>query len=682
MEKKGNRNLLSSRGISTDTKKDGVSSKLWPRGSRRRETTGGSLPSKTEPSRKPQPQRVKTFDKRPKPRGGCYTGAMARNETSPLEEHEAELGSVFLPGSKKQSLNHLLNFSYTPRESFHQNERVSGNGGRGNRMLTTKKHKYNKEHFLQANCQFVVNDSGDYKQYLNNPDALVDWDFIEQVNVQVSEFPTCPICLYSPVAAKMTRCGHIYCWSCVLHYLSLSDKPSRKCPICYESLHKDNLKSVIALPYTTFNVGDTIKFKLMKRSRGSLIAYPVDADVREDIIFNMSEKDAQHVNSKLLLAKKDDVLSIISREQGELNKQLEDDGDSSERCFIEQAIALLREREAMVLGIPDPVDENQIVEALAHLDVNEAKEVDVTVNQDISSTPLSKFHYFYQASDGQHIYIHAINARMLEHTYGSLEFGPRTLTGKILEKEGGSMTEELRKRLRYLQHLPVTCQFEVAEIQLRQPIVTKDTIEHFQDQIEIRRKRRQRRSKEEKRREKRIEAEENRKMGKYPVANLHLESNIQFPEFCSEARIRTESESTLPSERSSSPDLLASSSTASFDCGYAGPSFATMLATEKKQNTTWPNMKAASTSAESRKLINVTGSKFKIATNVGVPIDSEGELEGYEPVPSFNRSFGDAIAQALQQAEKTEDDVPQGSGKKKKKSKQKVLFTTTMAYSG
>lgn len=83
------------------------------------------------------------------------------------------------------------------------------------------------------------------------------------------------------------------------------------------------------------------------------------------------------------------------------------------------------------------------------------------------------------ASDGQHIYLHAMNARMLEHSYGSLEQGPLTITGKILEKEGGSMTEELRKRLRYLQHLPVTCQFEVAEIELKQPIVTKETLQHF-----------------------------------------------------------------------------------------------------------------------------------------------------------------------------------------------------------
>lgn len=68
---------------------------------------------------------------------------------------------------------------------------------------------------------------------------------------------------------------------------------------------------------------------------------------------------------------------------------------------------------------------------------------------------------------------------MLEHTYGSLEFGPTTVTGKILEKEGGSMTEEIRKSLRYLQHIPLTCQFEVAEIELKQSILNTETLKFF-----------------------------------------------------------------------------------------------------------------------------------------------------------------------------------------------------------
>lgn len=68
---------------------------------------------------------------------------------------------------------------------------------------------------------------------------------------------------------------------------------------------------------------------------------------------------------------------------------------------------------------------------------------------------------------------------MLEHMYGCLENCPPNLTGRILEKEGGSMTEELRKRLRCLQHLPITCQFEIAEIQLQEPIINKETLQFF-----------------------------------------------------------------------------------------------------------------------------------------------------------------------------------------------------------
>ena len=44
------------------------------------------------------------------------------------------------------------------------------------------------------------------------------------------------------VLAKMTRCGHIYCWPCILHYLTLGEQSWRKCPICYEAVHEKDLK--------------------------------------------------------------------------------------------------------------------------------------------------------------------------------------------------------------------------------------------------------------------------------------------------------------------------------------------------------------------------------------------------------------------------------------------------------
>lgn len=430
------------------------------------------------------------------------------------EWQDPELGSVFVQGSKKQSLNHLLNFHYAPREA-HAHYGKSG----GSRWNATSKHKYNKEHFLQANCQFVVKASGNYKQYMNNPDALVDWDMVEQVNIQVNDVPSCPICLYPPVAAKMTRCGHVFCWSCVLHYLALTDKTWRKCPICYEAVHKVDLKSVVSKPHAAFNLNETITFKLMKKLRGSLVAYPIDYEEENtEKPFTVSDvKDG--IYCKLLLADQGDVLNIIEREKQELRNAIQEDEDSPEKCFIEQAVDLLGEREKFVFtqihsnkdancnmkrdnfvtfesknldldskkflqndeGLINPPDDltqyqHSVDDALKELHI-ENDLVNKTVN---FTTQQAKYFYFYQASDGQHIYLHPINAKMLEDSYGSLEFAPKTITGRIVEKEGGSMTEDIRKRFRYLQHLPITCQFEMVEIKFDRNDLKKDTWEKFQ----------------------------------------------------------------------------------------------------------------------------------------------------------------------------------------------------------
>jgi len=83
----------------------------------------------------------------------------------------------------------------------------------------------------------------DYTKHLQNPDVIVPWEQIEQVRLKTtSDVPSCPICLYPPTTAKITKCGHVYCWTCMLHYLSLSDEKWRKCPICFESVQREDLK--------------------------------------------------------------------------------------------------------------------------------------------------------------------------------------------------------------------------------------------------------------------------------------------------------------------------------------------------------------------------------------------------------------------------------------------------------
>ncbi|KAF5291157.1 hypothetical protein FQA39_LY14399 [Lamprigera yunnana] len=639
MEKKGSRSVQPlQKGVGTDSKKSQDANKPWPRGCRRREPNGGTF-SKNETSRKPIPQRNKTVDKRPRPRGYYYSGAVGGTEDSGLVEEKAELGSVFLQGSKKQSLNHLLNFHFEARET-------RGNADVGYRWNSAVKHKYNKEQFLQANCQFIVRDSGDYKQYMNNPDALVNWDLIEQVNIHMFEFPSCPICLYPPVAAKMTRCGHIYCWSCILHYLALSDKACRKCPICYESVLKNDLKSVITIPHGILQTNNIITFKLMKRLRGSLIAQPVNLELLDhNNPFSVSHKFATDVYSKLLLANKDEVNSIIERERSELLNQLAEDESCPEKCFVEEALALLNERSQSSIRI---IDENLIMfdiqsnsrERLVSISTSSicGEDGDIFSVDDLDSLttscnkPLAKYFYFYQASDGQHIYMHNLNIRMLEHTYGSLELCPQTITGSILEKESGSVTEDLRKRQRYLQHLPVTCHFELAEIQLKPPIVKPETLDLFREQIEMRHRRRQRRNREEKRREKRIIEEENKKMGKYIEANIELGSQHQFPDFQTAALLLEEAQHSFDTELSSSPSSAKTDPPlmGSFSDKESSVSFAKMLSSSNNTAPVWPVRK-------------ITGT---------APITKSAKVEEDETyvAPIHNQSFGDVIALALEKA--------------------------------
>ncbi|XP_063239147.1 E3 ubiquitin-protein ligase RNF10 isoform X2 [Bacillus rossius redtenbacheri] len=757
------------KGVSTESKKlqDGVGSKQFPRSYRKREPNGANG-QKCDPSRKPVPQKNKSFDKRPRQRTQCFDGGKENSKVA--VEDVAEYGSVLVPGSKKQNLNHLLNFHYAPREGVGPGSGQWRHGVPGycrqthGRWLATYKHKYNKEQFLQANCQFVVKADGNYTSYSSNPDALVEWDLIEQIRIQSSDLLSCPICLYPPVAAKMTRCGHVYCWPCILHYLALSDKTWRKCPICYEAVHKEDLKSVLAIPHAHFPVGSEITLRLMKREKGSLIATPAaEFDTHPGRLLSVSETALDTVYSKLLLATSAEVLPIIDCERKELEIQLAEEKDSPEMCFIEQALELLKHRQADVtsktdqtLGnmtqnvIPAPVpdvlaplqpartvaqkipavvyssafDDCVLEGALGEEEsggdegqgVGDHRRYESVSSESCSDdgniaaacdgpqpggdpaeeAPPVKCFYFYQAADGQHIYLHALNVRMLESSHGSLKDCPPVLRGRIAEKESGSMTEELRGRLRYLQHLPVTCQFDVVEIVLRPPLVSRAALDKFRDQLEMRKRKRQHRAREERRREKHITEEENRRWGRGPAPKIRLESHHQFP-LCGSETPPVPATPTGPPSTASSDEVLARNLDADLlldvaqavDDAAASPpvqpeeeppavgspdsgfSFAQMLREGRgKGSGSW---------AVPRRTANrQAGPQHS---------DSDPEQGEHAPSPSYKLNFSDAIALALEKAAPS-GQVEQGecsvsAGKKKKKQKKpKVLFATGMACPG
>lgn len=746
----------SSTGADSKTKQD-VAANRFGRAGRRRE----SPCPRPDVSRKPFPQRSKGSDKRPKPRGAHYND---RDRSDIAEPSKAEVGSALQQGSKKLNLNHLLNFTYASRQSNARHVSYWGNSWRNRNKWSTKKHKYNKEQFLQANCQFVVKAGGDYAVHSVEPDPLVDWDSVELVRIPGHDMASCPICLYEPVAAKITRCGHIYCWACILHYLALSDKSWRKCPICYESIHKKDLKSVTFLSTHAYTVGETVTMRLMQRARGSVFAMVKSQWKDRRGEFLQLGQDAESTCfSKLLIATPEQVQElIIDRERRELQKALNEDGQSAEACFIESALELLAEKEKcflsddaiasakllenltiekqvkdelVILGDQQPVNRKVVYSsAFSDEEFDESckaskasEEVDIEKDEnpsplppntgrdrhesmstdsyngdvniddlDIGSMVLDEgvegkpevpdhTYYFYQAFDGQHIYMHALNIHVLTKQYGSLDRCPDTITAKIVEKEGISMSEDIRKRLRYLGHLPLTCEFEVAEVDLKPPIVTSETLRFFREEIEKRRRCRTKRARDELKRERFLREEENRKLGRFPGAHLNLRSHHQFPQckindddfeqsypgiVCGDdlpALSSPELANAIPV-----PDHVAGSLGSSDENGaYSGPSFAQMLREGKAKCEFTVKLPSASSPVE-----------MKGDPKYGKGSDTEDE--DYVPAPEYHVSFGNAIQEALK---RTKDNITTDVAderscvgkKKKKKSKPTLLFTTSMA---
>ncbi|KAM5194455.1 E3 ubiquitin-protein ligase RNF10 [Mantella aurantiaca] len=748
--------------------KSGNSSKQ--RYSRKRENSYPKNEGFAGPARRSAPQKSKTFNKVPPQRGVPKQFTYGRREEV-AETQRAEFSSAQYSGPKKINLNHLLNFTYEPRGHPGGHRDGHGNWSRRNKWG----HKpFNKELFLQANCQFVVSDDHDYSVHFTDPDTLVSWDLVEQVRICSHEVPSCPICLYPPVAAKITRCGHIFCWACILHYLSLSEKEWSRCPICYSSVIKKDLKSVAATETRLYTVGDTITMQLMRREKGVLVAMPKSKWMKLDEPIHLGDEE-HSLFSKLLLASREQILKqVITEEKAALLEQYSVEGETPEACFIEAAIQDLKDRQdllqaphkldvgatevvAEVLEVEARVEEKksdfdshvvhyasafdeEIIDPLCEdlcrslestslepvsaenlelvsadslepfsveslelvsadsLELASAEGNDLLPTDETTVAPKNKpagvpsssgqphYYYFYQAVDGQHIYLHPVNVRCLVHEYGSLEQCPETITATVVETDGFTVTEEVRRRHRYLCHLPLTCEFSICEMALGPPAVSEQTLAYFADEVEKRKRQRQRKARDERRREKRIEIEENRKQGRYPEMHIALENLQQFPAVSSSAEL------TFPDSVLSTAESQSSVSLSPLSCSPASQSGA--MSGQGAESPIDPpvNLEDDGRCPSFAQMLRVGKAKAELWSKAPVkkesPVvsaghaDSDGESDCSErvPIPSFQNSFSEDVEAAILKLNAHPAPPSTEKGAKRKKKQQKLLFSTSMVH--
>lgn len=383
-------------------------------------------------------------------------------------------------GGRRQtyiSVNHeLLGFEVISRvpsgagsgsRPAHGRSRSSG-GGRSN--------AFSKERFFHANFRFLARDDLPNRTAFDiDPDALLDWSSIELVVVPASGEVRCPICLDVPLAPRITRCGHFFCWPCILRYASTMEATShtgstssgksnwRNCPICSESVNiKQQLKGVHFVPVTDFasNMAEIsevgIPMVLLRGSTDSAKVALVDGESGDR---KPTSLDDLNPFDKVTFVSREFLLQhVINAEMEQLHTRLATlensavgaaSGDvEEERTFVELCLSMLDDKRSQMLteaSMPSPPLESAVSPAIT-----------------TSSANL----FFHQSMDGQPFFLCPLSIKMLKRQFKEYFLFPPFLCAPVVEIEMFMMTEELRRRHRYLHHVPLGCQFGLCEVDL------------------------------------------------------------------------------------------------------------------------------------------------------------------------------------------------------------------------
>jgi len=326
--------------------------------------------------------------------------------------------------------------------------------------------------------------------------------------------------------------------------------------------------------------------------------------------------------------------------------------------------------------------------------------------------------YFYQAEDGQQIYMNPLNIRCITSEYKSLSHAPDCITATILELESVSMDENVRRRLRVLDHLPLTCQFMMAELDLKPPIISHSVHQQFAEEIERRSRARQRKAREDRQRARRIQDEENRKLGIDPTVRVirsdyksktssttpcYVVSQQQHDNGCqsvSEHSVvqHAHSASSVTTQKSdktsesSVNDVLSHNnhlSTHYQDNNNSSSSSAPLMAASSSLPSFAQMLKAGQ---QRQAVIQASRQQGRPSSTGGVGLRRLSGTEDDEVtvVPNYEDSWAVDIQAALDSlavhklAEQDIEDDQEGAGgeaggKKKKKKVKKLLFTTSMS---
>ncbi|KAF9486335.1 hypothetical protein BDN70DRAFT_869827 [Pholiota conissans] len=521
-----------------------------------------------------------------------------------------------MPASQPINLNHLLNFTLPPRQT-----RPLTSLPRRSRKVGSVQGVWNKERFVNAQYRFVMNPNGDYTVHFADPDIFFQWQDILQVIIPRSSalasvaatgelaadtegHTTCPICLSPPTAPRMTKCGHVFCFPCILHYLSISENKWARCPICFDSVNEKQLKSVkwydgpahyepdsdVGLGEgsssstldnsfeTTPRAGSLLCMRLIQRPQITTLALPRSYTWPSDLI-PPHQAPFHFVHdvfsfAKFMLATPAYLIADLTRDLDDLaleRRTLTSMNDTIGLVFVDGADRKVREQIAKAAALETPLLKEQIEKVYREQQEMEdqftfhaqrkkaehggrllAETDDVpyeflasrigaaasnpppflensfpteSISRSSSQTrnqprqrrnlnpppPSTSTYYYYQAASGIPLFLHPLDIRiLLSHFNGYASF-PDNITVRVESFAEGTVNDDLRKRCKYLGHMPEGADVVFIEADL-EDVVGAEGLKNFEGPLRQRTSRRKEKGRKEDRARIRAEEKEREKV--------------------------------------------------------------------------------------------------------------------------------------------------------------------------
>lgn len=594
--------------------------------------------------------------------------------------------------------------------------------------------------YVHANYRFIVDPRGDYRAQSVDADIHLDWNNVLQILASSqSQDASCPICLGTPVAPRMAKCGHIFCLPCLIRYMQSEDDGknvpekrarSKKCPLCWDSIYISETRPVrwyVGQEGEPPREGGDVVLRLVMRSAGSTLAMPRDgADAlgkEEDIPWFRAAEVMDY--ARMMRGGEDYMLEQYDLEIAVLQQQEKEDelmfGEDNIE-WMRKAVRSIQESKEKVKGVGNPpepakpaepkpkkapivfheVDDetpnmysvqhavksgqslpppNPSLDTEANTDSHPGNGNDAGASRKLSMSSHSSHtsrgigstlaeirnrqhhdsqhtpseYYFYQAL--LHYYLSPLDIRILKAAFGNFASFPSTILPRVEHVSTGHVVDdELRRRTKYLAHLPYGCEVSFLECDWTDT-VGPEVLEKFKPEIEKRRKKNQ--DKETKEEKARVRAEK-----------------AEYAEFAAARRKRNSF-----SERFSADDFqpLASGS-------VAVPEGSQAEAESASTSPPWPSRRGqgfaslASPSTSPSTSRTVWGTAMVAPTSpLMAPLDhdmrDDGWLQGWEK--DLLQEEDALVAQA--QVLSLEDSEPKKqAGGKKKKAKKITLMSTNV----